>query len=263
MLVYHHIWNHSHQLLPFSLHIGSFIPLKLPFFVSKMIFFLQSINKKFQPWYFSICLPLLIRFEPNLKFHSHIHNIVSKAKQRASLIHRSFLSRDVATLKRAFVVYVRPLLEYSAQVWSPSLITLINEIEKVQKIFTKRLPGLLNLNYCERLQILKLKSLEHRRLIIDLVTCYNIIHNNITITRKNFFTFSTSTNLRGHPFRLSILIIKNNTHRSFFSVRTIKIWNALPTEIVTAKNINIFKSRLNQHDLSKFLIGPSYSLCPQ
>ena len=69
--------------------------------------------------------------------------------------------------------------------------------------------------------------------------------------------------MRGHPFRLSIPIIKNNTHRNFFSVRTIKIWNALPTEIVTAKNINIFKIRLNQHDLSKFLIGPSYSLSPQ
>ena len=43
LLIYHHIWNHSHQLLPSSLHIGSFIPLKLPF-VSRMIFFLQSIN---------------------------------------------------------------------------------------------------------------------------------------------------------------------------------------------------------------------------
>ena len=167
------------------------------------------------------------------------------------------------TLTRAFVVYVRPLLEYSSQVWSPSLLTLINEIEKVQKKFTKRLLGLQNLNYCERLQILKLKSLEHRRLIIDLVTCYNIIHNNIIITRNNFFTFSTSTNLRGHPFRLSIPIIKNNTHRNFFSVLTIKIWNALPTEIVTANNNNIFKTRLNRHDLSKFLIGPSYSLRPQ
>ena len=50
-----------------------------------------------------------ILFEPNLKFHSHIHNIVAKAKHRASSIHRSFLSRDVVTLTRAFVVYVRPL----------------------------------------------------------------------------------------------------------------------------------------------------------
>ena len=73
-----------------------------------------------------------ILFEPNLKLHSHIHNIVAKAKQRVSLIHRSFLSRDGVTLTRAFVVYVRPLLEYSGQFWSPSLITHINEIEKVQ-----------------------------------------------------------------------------------------------------------------------------------
>ena len=61
MLVYHHIWSHSHQSLPSNLHTGSFIPLKLPFFVSKMTFFLQSINKKFQPWYFLICRPPLIR----------------------------------------------------------------------------------------------------------------------------------------------------------------------------------------------------------
>ena len=63
-------------------------------------------------------------------------------------------------LTRAFVTYVRPILEYSSAVWSPSLITLINKIESVQRNFTKRLPGLQNLNYGER----KLKSLEHRRL---------------------------------------------------------------------------------------------------
>ena len=164
------------------------------------------------------------------------------------------------TLTRAFVV----LSQTTTWILGASLVSLTynshkQKSKKSKKISLKRLPGLQNLNYCERLQILKLKSLEHRRLIIDLVTCYNIIHNNIIITRNNFFTFFTSTNLRGHPFRLSILpIIKNNTHRSFFSVRTIKIWNALPTEIVTAKNINIFKTRLNRQDLSKFLIGPSY-----
>ena len=33
-----------------------------------------------------------ILIEPKLKFNGHIHNIVAKAKQRAALIHRSFLS---------------------------------------------------------------------------------------------------------------------------------------------------------------------------
>ena len=215
------------------------------FFENKLITHVESITD------------LGILIEPKLKFNGHIHNIVAKAKQRAALIHRSFLSRNVQNLTRAFVTYVRPILEYSSAVWSPSLITLINKIESVQRNFTKRLPGLQNLNYGERLNTLKLKSLEHRRLITDLVTCYNIIHNNIIISTKNFFTVSTTTNLRGHPFRLSVPIVKNNTHLNFFSVRIVKIWNSLPSHIVTANNVNLFKTRLSQHNLSKYLIGPT------
>ena len=162
-----------------------------------------------------------------------------------------------STDTRAFITYVRPLLEYSSAVWSPSLITLINKIESVQRNFTERLQGLQNLNYGERLNILKSKSLEHRRLITDLVTCYNIIHNNIIISNKKIFTFATSTNLRGHTFRLSTPIVKNNTYLNFFSVCIVKIWNSLPSQIVTANNVNLFKVRLNQHNLSKYLIGPS------
>ena len=30
-----------------------------------------------------------------------------------------FLSRNIDMLKRAFIVYVRPLLEYNSVVWSP------------------------------------------------------------------------------------------------------------------------------------------------
>jgi len=112
------------------------------FFENKLITQVESITD------------LGILIEPKLKFNGHIHNIVAKAKQRAALIHRSFLSRNVQNLTRAFVTYVRPILEYSSAVWSPSLITLINKIESVQRNFTKRLPGLQNLNYGERLNIL-------------------------------------------------------------------------------------------------------------
>ena len=42
---------------------------------------------------------------------------------------------------RAFVVYVRPLLEYNSSVWSPSLKRDVTLIEQVQTRFTKRLRG--------------------------------------------------------------------------------------------------------------------------
>ena len=93
-----------------------------------------------------------ITLEPSLKFKSHIMDIIARAKQRAALIHRCFASRSVKNLTRAYSTYIRPMLEYATTVWSPSQITLINAIERVQKQFTKRLPGLKNLAYNERLK---------------------------------------------------------------------------------------------------------------
>jgi hypothetical protein len=46
-----------------------------------------------------------------LSFTQHIKVIVSRAHARASLIHKCFLSTDRATLVRAFIIYVRPILE--------------------------------------------------------------------------------------------------------------------------------------------------------
>ena len=49
-----------------------------------------------------------------------INNIVATAKRRASQILRCCLSKDLNVLTKAFVVYIRPLLEYCSPVWSPA-----------------------------------------------------------------------------------------------------------------------------------------------
>jgi len=97
--------------------------------------------------------------------------IAAKAHKRASLIHRCFVSCNTDLLVRAFKVYmyVRPLLEYNSVIWSPSTIHGIEAIERVQRRFTKRLHGLHSLAYKLRLQCLNLQSLEHRRLLTDLI----------------------------------------------------------------------------------------------
>ena len=79
------------------------------------------------------------------------------------------MSLNVVNLKRAFITYVRPLLEYASPVWSPSHIYLINVIESMQRSFTKRLPEMRTLSYSDRLERLELQTLKHRRLITDLV----------------------------------------------------------------------------------------------
>ena len=59
-------------------------------------------------------------------------------------------------LIRAFLVYVRPLLEFNSPIWSPHYKQDIELIERVQHRFTKRLPGYSNLTYKDRLALLNL-----------------------------------------------------------------------------------------------------------
>ena len=83
---------------------------------------------------------------------------------------------------RAFTVYVRPVLEYASNVWSPHVIRKdIKLVESVQKRFTKRLPNMCHVDYGERLKILGLEALELRRLQFDLVSVYRILFSKLKI----------------------------------------------------------------------------------
>jgi len=42
----------------------------------------------------------------------HISEIAAKAHQRANCILRTFVSKDINLLMRAFIVYMRPVVEY-------------------------------------------------------------------------------------------------------------------------------------------------------
>ena len=60
-----------------------------------------------------------------------ITDIVAKAHKRGNAILRCFVSRDVDMLTRAYLVYVRPLLEVNSVIWSPHYKQDIDLIERV------------------------------------------------------------------------------------------------------------------------------------
>ena len=88
----------------------------------------------------------------------HITSIVAKAHKRTAAIYRAFHSRNIDLLLRAYVTYVRPLIEHDSVIWSPDTAKNIELIESVQRRFTKRLPGFNILPYAERLKRLDLSS---------------------------------------------------------------------------------------------------------
>ena len=58
-------------------------------------------------------IDLGITFDANLSFSVHITTITVSANQRVNLLFRAYHSRNIKTLVKAYITYVRPLLEYN------------------------------------------------------------------------------------------------------------------------------------------------------
>ena len=143
-----------------------------------------------------------ITYDSKLCFYNYIDDIVKRAFQRVNLLFRSFVSGNVTILTKAYITYVRPLLEYCTFIWSPFQIYLIEKIERVQRYFSRRVLFRTRLSYTERLRILHLDTFEARCIKFDLKLCFKIINNLCGLDPANFFIFAPSTLTRGHEFKL-------------------------------------------------------------
>jgi len=170
----------------------------------------------------------------------------------ANSIHRCFTSHNVGLLVRAYIVYVRPLVEHDSVLWSPLLKQDIEKVERVQRCFTKRLPGFNDLSYEDRLRRLDFPSLELRRLHIDLTWCYKILFGHVNLNSIDFFQLSP-TPTRGHAYKLYKSYNSSNVRKSFFSERVVNVWNFLPADKVDFSSLSAFKRPVKLTDLSTFL----------
>jgi len=179
------------------------------------------------------CRDLGITMTHDLSFSEHINNIHSLYSTPACQCHLScFVSRNITLLLRAYLVYVRPLLEYKSTIWSPHYKYDTDAVERVQRRFTKRLPGLSNYTYNERLSFLNIPNLEQRRMRADLILCYKMLfgHPNSSV---DFFETRPAGITRGHPYKLYKWHSCCSTRSSFFSERIVNAWNNLPELTLT------------------------------
>jgi ribonuclease P/MRP protein subunit RPP40 len=200
-----------------------------------------------------------VLFSSDLKFSAHCSVIAANAFRRLALVRRCFSSGNPPILVWAFGVYVRPLLEYASQVWSPYLLSDVDRIESVQRSFTKSLPGMRNLSYGARLGRLGMVSLELRRLWADLALVFKILTGQLGVDLP-FFGMSVHSQTRGHSLKCSHQRYRLDCRRSFFAVRVTKAWNSLPESVVTATSTSNFKRHLHKTQLDSFLLRPAHAV---
>ena len=187
-----------------------------------------------------------ITIDNKLKFQQHISIQVKKANQKLGIIYRSFSHMDKEMFLVLYKSLVRPHLEYGSTVWSVICKKDAIIIENVQRRATKMLPSIQNLSYTERLRYLGLPTLQYRRIRADLVEVYKIINNVDKIDSSKLFPRPVTVT-RGHKHKIFKKHCRTNIRKFSFSQRVVDYWNNLPSEVVEARTVNSFKSRLNDH----------------
>ena len=190
-----------------------------------------------------------IQVQANLKYDAQVSKSASKAKSMLGMLKRTIVTRNIGIWKKLYTTYVRPHLEFAISAWNPYLKKDIETLEKVQRRATKISPTIKNLSYENRLEKLKLTTLEKRRTRGDLIQHFKIVNKLDIIEWEN--PPSTAPPRSGRRSQYKRELVKNCAQRfNFFNNRIACEWNGLPDKIVTAKSINQFKALLDEHTKS-------------
>ena len=127
------------------------------------------------------CVDLGVTRTCDCTYDEHVHMVIAKASRAAGMIFRMFSTRSMLFLANLFNAYVLPILEYASPVWNPAGVSLTNEIERVLRRFTKRLPALRALSYEARFERLGMCSLQDRRQLADVIIAFKALHGHVNI----------------------------------------------------------------------------------
>ena len=187
-----------------------------------------------------------ILFKKNLKFDEHIDKVVNKVNRISGLIRRKFTHIDKSTFLTLYKSLVRSHLDYGNLIYYPTTKKCKQILENAQRRATRLVPELHGMSYRERLMELNLSTLEYRRKRYDIIQVFKIIHKIDDIDMSKFFTFTDNSQLRGHNLKLSKPRVNKSIRLNSFAMRTIPVWNNLPSEIVNSKTVLEFKTKLDK-----------------
>ena len=180
-------------------------------------------------------------------FNTHIDKVRKSCSRMVGWILRTFSARDCTTMLTLFKSIVLPILEYTCQLWNPKSLNRINKLEKVQRSFTKHITGMFDLPYEDRLQQLKLYSLQRRRDRYQIIYIWKIMES-LVANLDPPIAVSTSS-------RLGRMCVKSTVPRGHigtlvynsFKSNGIRLINSLPPAIrnITETDGNIFKQNLD------------------
>ena len=184
-----------------------------------------------------------VTINKHLDWKDHVQNITSSARSTLGVLRRNLSSCPREVKERAYQALVRPKLEYSSAAWSPHVTGQINSLESVQRQaarFTNNYERTASVT--EMLRDLQWDSLAIRRIAHQCAMFYKIRQNFVNIPFPSCVIPSSRLGRTTNICSYQIIQSRVNTYKYSFFVRTIPVWNLLPTTVVSANTVQQFQS---------------------
>ena len=194
----------------------------------------------------SVMTDLGVTMCSDMSFSDHIYGKVNTAFKMLGIINRNFKNLDTFSFLLLYKSIVRSHIEFAHSVWNPYKISLINDLEKVQKRATKMVRSCKNMHYMDRLKFLQLPTLKYRRLRGDMIEVYKIINNIYDSAVVPSLVRNYNTRTRGNSCKLLVERCKYDLRKFSFCNRIISVWNSLSENVVTSPTVNSFKNNLDK-----------------
>ena len=153
------------------------------------------------------------------------------------MINRAFKYKTNEVVLKLYKSLVRPHLDYCIQAWRPYKQKDIDLLESIQRRMSRIIPELRHLDYPGRLRILKITTLETRRVRADLLEVFKIING----------LDSEDGKTRGHPYKIHKLHSRLDMRKYSFTQRIVNDWNRLPGSAVMSASVNQLKGHIDKY----------------
>ena len=161
---------------------------------------------------------------------------------------KTFKFFNIKLFRILYPTFIRPHLEFASSVWNVLSKENVKRFESIQRRATKLVIEIRHMEYEERLRVPGLTNLDDRRKRGDMIQIYKIV-NGIEEVEINMGTENNRGDANNRRHGHQILREKNYTPMRNNSLpnRNATTWNILPSEVVEADTVNIFKERIDKH----------------
>jgi hypothetical protein len=179
----------------------------------------------------------------NLSWNHHIGTVTKKVNNINAFLSRNISSCPSKIKAQCYTTLVRPIMEYACIIWDPVTQTNIRELEMMQRRAARFVTGdyRTTSSVTRMLAALQWTELQQHRKIAKVIMLYRIVNHLIAISPQSYLLpRGVALTTRGHNTRFLLPYSRIQSHQQYFFPSTIRLWNELPTAVVTTSHCRTY-----------------------